>query len=305
MFYLILLTRVFAADLPCHTPPPALDWAQFASTQDLRDKAFQPDLGDISPLLGYCDESTHLDRESIIAEMRRRLKDVNAALGRRKEDADYVRGGLPDVRKEDHAPATKSDFLAIDIVARTLFSEIGTQPNCDIRYVVAVGCSIMNRADTVAQPDSPKRHRWARPLTNDIDHPLVDIVLSPGQYDVWNPKLRGHRTAMCPAAKLNQFYKKEDKNGKVVISSTGLGSNGQWMESVGVAAAMVLRDKQFHEMCQGMTAASYTSGERLSLSRPEDGYHPVEVKLKGKPLKNDFKCVQFWDDPVKPTKDDD
>lgn len=295
-YSLLLLAFVLHAqnNPPCAAPAAPLDWAQLASVRYLADQVSPPDLTDIEDLLGTCDENTH-DRETIIKQMRFKLSDVNAALGRKAGDADLVKGELPDVRKEDHSQATMSDLLAIDIVARTIYSEVGTQPNCGIRYVAALGGVIMNRADAVAKNEN-YRALWAPQGTNDINHPLADVVLSPGQFQVWKKKSNANRSAMCPASQLSQKYASLDTKG--VAMSTGIGSNNQWVDCYSVAAYMVLREKQFRQITAGVTAVNYTSGDEEAASRPESCYKPVSMKMNGKTLPNNPKCMQFWNNPT-------
>ena len=278
---------------PCAPSATPLYWSQMASVRHLVDKVAPPDLTDIDSLLGTCDENTH-DVGTIIKQMRFKLSDVNAALGRRFGDGDFIKGDLPDVRKEDHTKATMADFLAVDVVARTLFSEVGTQPSCGIRYIAALGRVLINRADAVAGDES-KRHLWARPGTNDIGHILADVVLSPRQFQVWRPKSAANLTAMCPATQLSQKYATRDKNGNKV--SSGIASNNAWSDCVSVAAYMVFRDRQFREITSGMDAVNYTSGTKEGVSRPKNNYQPLNVKMRGEALPNDPKCMQFWNNP--------
>ena len=200
-------------------------------------------------------------------------------------------------------PLTSTELESIDILARTLYGEIG-ESSCggeNPHYYTAVAAMTLNRIGEI-QRDSRLRNPMALQIQRGETPTTTDLVLSPTQYSIWNPTKseeirrnpngprdqprsrmvpnRGLRTVLCPPS--NPTARGYRNNVPVP------GETRSWREAVRAATAAILAG----EHLQGRTNISvpyYTS--RVAMG---PGFEEVTgQRADGQPL-NDPNCLRFW-----------
>lgn len=203
-------------------------------------------------------------------------------------------------------PLTSTELESIDILARTLYGEIGNS-SCggeNPQYYTAVAAITLNRIGEI-QRDSRLRSPMAAQIPRTEVPTTTDLVLSPMQYSIWNPMMsqaiprspnrprdqprsrmvpnRGLRTVLCPPSNpSNRGY----RNNVPVPAELR-----SWREAVRAATAAVLASDQLRARTN-ISVPYYTS--TVAMASPFE--EVVGQRADGLPL-NDPNCLRFWREP--------
>ncbi len=211
----------------------------------------------------------------------------------------------PSVKKCNGEAATPADWIAVDILARTLTAEIGGLSECVSGFsagnIEAVGAVILNRAKAVAAGE--QKYNRDRPLRSG-ENPIVAVALDVKQFTSWKQGNPARQWAACPNTKPDQkFYDKRCKRTGSASWKTGGPSFMDWTVVRQVATEMVFCERSFHEKVKKLDGIyQYTAGKQMHDSRKCEEYTRVDdVVLDKTPIK-DPKCVELWKPPANEEK---
>jgi hypothetical protein len=248
-------------------------------------------------LVGNCvasDNSVGLADRKIIPQLRESYKHPGEAMGRRPSDADYIKQ-MPEIIKDTGVKATTEDWVAIDILARTIYSEVATTTGCGNEYVLAIARLIRNRA-LMAEKNPAIKRQYMGPNPRPNVDPVVNVALAPHQFAVWGGGDNANRWAGCPARNIKQKYPFTDPRGRPITS--GKESYNRWNVSVEVAMIAIFREKYFMDRTNDFKdALHYTMGDVEHKNRIKQGYKHLEhMTISGVPI-NKRECVEVWEEP--------
>jgi hypothetical protein len=202
----------------------------------------------------------------------------------------------PEVTKCDGSKASEKDWIAVDLLTRTLMAEVGGRPSClpnlSPHFVKAVAAVIMNRKNTYENHgDEWMKYTNRKPRAD--ENPLVPMMTNP-QFNVWNAK---DKWIACPTTEPQQVYK--DGHGKTVASTSFKKdlSYINWTIVAEVATNLVFCESEFKKSIGSMDALQYTKDESTHRKRLCEKYTLIEgVKIDGNPIQ-DVNCVELWTSP--------
>jgi hypothetical protein len=228
-------------------------------------------------LTGKCPEKITDLAEDVAKEMRTRL------------------GPTPKIRikKDNGKMATTEDWVTVDLLARTLYGEIGGSSRCsntDANFK-AVGRVIMNRRDFM----HAKADRYTNFLKSGstVNDPLALAAISPNEFQVWKEKTVG-RWIACPGNQVKQY---KDANGKVT-SSVGPFDTVRWFAALEVATEMVFKQNKFRCETKDVKGVFYSK----SSASPGKDFRLIKGATVDGQKMDDAKCVQLWENPKVPWK---
>jgi hypothetical protein len=228
-------------------------------------------------LTGKCPAQFDDLAEDIAKEMRQRL------------------GSTPkiQIRKDNGKMATTEDWVTVDLLARTLYGEIGGSSRCsntDANFK-AVGRVIMNRRDFMAEKADPYTNFFK--AKSSVKDPLALAAISPNEFQVWRTKKEDNWVA-CPG---NQVKKYKDADGNVT-SSVGPFDTVRWFAALEIATEMVFKEKKFRCETKSVRGVFYSK----SSASPGKNFQLLnDVVVDGQKMDNP-KCVQLWENPKVPWK---
>lgn len=206
----------------------------------------------------------------------------------------FKAGTLPKLKKEVlkdgklvTTDAKLEDWVAIDVMARTLYGEMASCFSKGEQYPKTVAKLIANRAEFAEEPQNAKRKSLFVSSSNtEAKSSLTNVMLMKFQFSMWNPTDRAGIVAMCPPVSENAPYmmgnKKPNKNEVSV-----------WEKAVKIASDVVLRGPTFKAATQDMKSLYYTSNldeEKFSAR----GFHlQKNTTIGGQQIKNSS-CLQVW-----------
>lgn len=191
------------------------------------------------------------------------------------------------VNGTETVPATKADWVAIDVMARTLYAEMASCFKHGSHYPEAVAKIAVNRADFVQDPKMSARASIfidtsdKNPLHND----LTKVFFRSGQFSVWNAGDPARRMTMCPPADA----KKDFWAGHVPTPE----ESSIWKEAVRIASEAVLSGQSFRRQNKDMQSVYYNVNKDLS----EQGYRRVRNASVGGDSLARGRCIQVWNHP--------
>ena len=202
-------------------------------------------------------------------------------------------GGSPriQIRKEDGKLATTEDWVAVDLLARTLYGEIGGSNKCASNdgYFEAVGRVIMNRAEFMNDPNHEKHTNFFKSETS-VKNQYARAAISPHEFQVWQDE---SRYVICPASEIQKTYK--DKSGEV-IASTRDKDYIRWFAALQTASDMIFKENSFKCKTKNIKSLFYT---KSSLAPGKNFVHVRGAKIGSQTIDNSD-CVQLWDSPNAP-----
>lgn len=202
-------------------------------------------------------------------------------------------GASPKIRikKDNGKLASTEDWVTVDLLARTLYGEIGGSSRCSATdaYFKAVGRVIMNRRDFMKEKADPYTNFLKK--NSSVKDPLALAAISPNEFQVWKEKTVG-RWVACPGNQVKQY---KDANGKVT-SSVGPFDTVRWFAALEVATEMVFKEKKFRCETKDVRGVFYSK----SSASPGKNFKLIRgAKVDGQSMDND-KCVQLWENPLVP-----
>lgn len=170
---------------------------------------------------------------------------------------------------------SREEWIEIDTCARTMMSEIGTEPACDggENYDVALARIMYNRSKYMRT--HPNRNQ--DPISA-VLFPMKAAMEDKYQFSVWNAGAKVVDGAPCP-------------------STTGANAF-RWSQFVSLCKISVLNDGRIikirsPEMTDDMLY--YTSGCKMHYQRLCQGYTPIRAKVDSTVVSN-YKCFEMWKD---------
>lgn len=185
------------------------------------------------------------------------------------------------------APATKADWVAIDVMARTLYAEMASCFKHGAHYPEAVAKIAVNRADFVSDPQMKSRASLFVNAsdTNPLHAPLTKVFFRKGQFSVWNKDDPARRMTMCPPSNAAKDFwaghPPTPDESKI------------WREAVRIASEAVLSGESFRRRTKDMTSVYYNVNQDLS----EQGYKRVRGASVGGDSLSRGRCIQVWNHP--------
>lgn len=197
---------------------------------------------------------------------------------------------LPPLTKEQRGangqieavPATRADWVSIDILARTMYGEMASCFAKGTQYPETVAKVILNRVDfNQAHPRLGTRF-----LESDrgggIRSDITNVIFKDKQFSVWNRDDAARRMAMCPPSSADRNYWKGSPPNQL--------EQDIWKEATRIATEAVLSGESFRARTADLKALYYTSNFELSAKH----YDPItNGRINGRPVPLS-RCVQLW-----------
>lgn len=194
------------------------------------------------------------------------------------------KGLAKEVRPGEFVPATKEDLINIDVLARTLYSEMNECFSVGLQFPMAVAKVAMNRTELAEQGRAPDHY-----VDNDSKLPrLSRILTAPSQFSVWNnvtnPRDKTLLMALCPTRNDSpRNWKGETPNPMDLYA---------WEKSVQIATEAVLFPARFRERTREVTQLYYTS-KRSQFLKGYESPKPAP-KIEGRPV-HSYQCMFLWE----------
>lgn len=184
--------------------------------------------------------------------------------------------------------ATIDDIINIDVLARTIYTEMNGCFAEGVQYPMAVAKVAMNRADLVAKDDAPEH--FTRSARDAEPKPILASVLTANkQFSNWNytsarnPKDRTILMSLCPTknAGAKENWKKQpasEEDARI------------WRLSLKIASEAVLFPERFKKSTATVTQLYYTSGRE-----EYDGRQRAKTpQIAGRPVES-LRCMYLWE----------
>jgi hypothetical protein len=233
--------------------------------------------------------------------------------------------------------ARPEDWLAFDMVFRTLIAEVGTR-RCPLASVMAVGKIMLNRRDFVGShasgPDVDKVAWEFVAVVDDskrggdsfvdksskrqLDQKLNDIMQEAGntnpiggdQNSAQNEPPRSlPMHPLIPILKKRQQFsawnlESGSRHNIVCPEKFSYQGDDRLQAIADIAANIVFNEKEFRRQTQSVTALYYTSGKDMTTQRTKEGYRKLtDQTVNGSPPIADPACIELWSNPkFDPTK---
>ena len=262
-------------------PAPCADEALQIETTQFKEveKQTQAVVNAVEPALaiaGQCPGTNGDAAEDLARDVRRRL------------------GSVPKIRitKDDGKAATTEDWVAVDLIARTLYAEVGGSSRCAgvDAYFKAVGRVLLNRRDYMRDPNKDRYTNFYK-RGSSVKNEIALAAINPSEFHVWKDDQSAW--AICPPNEVRKTYKGTD--GKPTVTS-GPYDYVRWFAALQAASDMVFKEKQFRCETKAVKALFY--------SRSSKSPGPNFKRLRGMRVDgiemDDSKCVQLWESPVAP-----
>lgn len=168
---------------------------------------------------------------------------------------------------------TRDDLINIDVLARTIYSEMGKCFENGVEYPMAIAKVALNRADFLERNGFSscwsKGRNFQDPFnvsdtTGGGNRPTLSRVLTAkDQFSVWNPRDKGTfnkaglQQALCPPASHQNYYWKTTSNGH--RARTPPFEREIWAKTLEISIQAVLFPERFKERTRGVPDFFYTS----------------------------------------------
>lgn len=202
------------------------------------------------------------------------------------------------IRKDNNEMATADDWVAVDLIARTLYGEVGGKPKCsDPKHLKAVGRVIMNRRDFMnhrESPDDEKRARYTKffKVDSKVKNQVALAAINADEFHVWDPDKKDSvgRWMACPGTEPRAI---KDKTGKQIGYITEKDVE-RWERAVAVASEMIFKEKKFRCDTKGVKGVFYSKGDYPPGKNFEKVGSSVRIDNEMLDGKN---CVELWQNP--------
>lgn len=180
--------------------------------------------------------------------------------------------------------ATRADWVAIDVLARTLYGEAADCFKKGLHYPESIAKVVLNRVDFKNGTELGKRFISSDGDESNLDHrnDITNAIFKDRQFSIWNRNEAARRMVMCPPSKADKPF------------WTGHlpGANEQkiWRNAVRIASQAVLQGETFRKRTGDLKALYYTNGFKLS----EKSYTEMPYGFIGGKKIPISGCVQFW-----------
>lgn len=180
--------------------------------------------------------------------------------------------------------ATRADWVAMDVLARTLYGEMASCFRKGKQYPEAVAKVILNRVDFKNETNLGARFISSDGDDSNLDYrnDITNVAFKSYQFSVWNREDPARRMAMCPPSRADQKFWKGSLPGKE--------EQQIWKDAVRIAARAVLQGQSFRKKTEDLTALYYTSNMELS---KKDYAEISNASIGGTKLPMS-RCVQLW-----------
>lgn len=229
----------------------------------------------ISPHIGHCGFSPPLTQNP--------GWDLNSTIYDQAVLPKLNANALPQAQLEQLAGrrVTREDLINIDVLARTIYAEMGSCFDNGIEYPMAIAKVALNRADFLEQNGFSSCWANGRNFQDPFNvsttnggrsRPTLSRVLTAdNQFSVWNPRIGGQfnksglQQALCPPASHQNYYWKATAAGARV--QTPAFEREIWNKTIQIAVEAVLFPERFRERTAGVPDFFYTSGILKQSSR--------------------------------------
>ncbi|KYG66424.1 hypothetical protein AZI86_05080 [Bdellovibrio bacteriovorus] len=180
--------------------------------------------------------------------------------------------------------ATRADWVAIDVLARTLYGEMASCFKKGKQYPETVAKVILNRVDFKNQTNLGSRFIASDGDESNLDYrnDITNAAFKSYQFSVWNREDPARRMAMCPPSSADKPFWKG--------SLPGAEEQQIWKDAVRIASKAVLQGETFRKKTKDLTALYYTSNMQLS---KKDYKEVPNGSIGGKKLPMS-RCIQLW-----------
>ena len=260
-----------SAVLSADCPPNGLQ-----TPSELRDQAFKisialnkPPADQVEKRVGHCFEA---DGDGNFAN-----REIRPWLNKQ-----FNENPPPKAVKEDGAIASNEDWVAIDIMARTMMAEIGGTKEChkETDYTRALGRLILNRTEKTLSTDPNIKSAFGGiwrpdPGSKYQTNPNIPVLLYTQQFAVWTGSDAANRWAACPSR-----------------------SSPTWKKILRTAEDAILRPQTFRAATEGMkNQLHYTGGPIEYDNRLCQGYKLVkDATIDGRVI-DSKDCMNLWKEP--------
>ncbi len=239
-------------------------------------------------LADLCDEAVGKQMPAIFKAVGACVKDDEIEDKYRKLAKNKVLAAWPQVknlRRTNGEPATKTDLVNIDLLARTLYGEMETCSQKSEAYPRAVSKLILNRAD-FAKANPSRASLFIDPdrAKEPNENELTNAILKRKQFSPWNVSDPTAPRILCPPTDTKKPY----GIGRAPIPD----EIATWKAMVTIAAQSVLGDKSYKNRSRDMRDLYFTSnGAKI------EGLERVKNVSVGGEKITDPSCLMMWKDP--------
>lgn len=181
---------------------------------------------------------------------------------------------------------SKDHLVSIDVLARTIFSEMHGCFKAGIQYPMAVAKVVLNRKKLLDSKNTPEHFVHGQHPSNSTD--IQKLVTAKAQFSVWNysgaqnPKDKTILMSLCPTTVLNstQNWKGSEPSSEDVDI---------WKKSVKIATEAVLFPDEFQNKTKNVKQLYYTSG----MSSYNGKKLATDAQILGRPI-NKQSCMSLW-----------
>ncbi len=188
---------------------------------------------------------------------------------------------------------TPKQLIDIDILARSVYGEMGGCLDKNRNYGLAVAKVVMNRTKLV-ESGAGKGKLFTQPRHENLHHPskstIAKVLTDPKQFSIWNREQANDPTdlnilrVMCPSRDKSTYnWKNKEPNEQDLRA---------WQKSLEIAIEAIAFPQQFNQMTAKVTQYYYTSGVDLG----SKGYQNVTPRIAGTRINNP-RCIWLWKAP--------
>lgn len=188
---------------------------------------------------------------------------------------------------------TPKQIIDIDILARSVYGEMGGCLDKNRNYGLAVAKVVLNRTKLV-DSGAGKGKLFTQPRHEKLHHPskstIAKVLTDPKQFSIWNreqandPSDLNILRVMCPSRDKSTYnWKNKEPNEQDLRA---------WQKSLEIAIEAVAFPQQFNQMTSKVTQFYYTSGVDLGTK----GYQNVSPRIAGSKINNP-RCIWLWKAP--------
>jgi hypothetical protein len=202
-----------------------------------------------------------------------------------------ARGKLPPVPKQSrpNGPlenASFEDVVAVDTLARTIYSEMNECFKLGLQYPMAAAKVALNRAKLANNNRAPahfvgSRHAPEKPV-------LSQVLTAPYQFSVWNhigaanPRDKTILMSLCPS--------RDESKKNWTGARPGPDDRAAWNFALKIASEAVLFPHRFEAKTKDVTQLYYTSKMESYAGRSRPDPAP---RIEGRPVES-LRCMYVW-----------
>jgi hypothetical protein len=253
---------------------------------------------EIDPLVGKCRIPSALGSNPKHWSDPQRREALVRSSGKNIYDAavlpSLMKAKFPNLPKETKDPATgktqyevasREDIVAIDTLARTIYSEMNECIKSGLQYPMAVARIALNRLELARTGQAPKNFIGEGHASNKPE--LSKVLTSPFQFSVWNqngarnPRDQTILMSLCPAKDESRTNWKGDPPSPEDLQI--------WRLTLKVATEAVLFPHTFEKRTHGLDGYYYYTSKMSEY----DGRALASPSIEGRPVKS-YRCMYVW-----------